>query len=119
MHLPRNSLAYVWQWALARTNLAANAQLLNERLISLRAASLQILQEPSAPGNHGKQTSARVMILQVRLEVLGQLGDPLTQDRYLHFWGTGIRGMDPVSTDHPAFNVCRQCHLEWMLLVFS
>jgi hypothetical protein len=59
------------------------------------------------------------MVLFVRLEVLGQFRDPLTQNRNLHLGGTGIRGMDPVRANHPAFDVCRQCHLKWMLLVFS
>ena len=99
--------------------LAANAQLLDERLISLGADALQILQEPPAPGNHGKQTSARVVVLLVSLKVLGKLSDPLTQDRDLHFGRTRVCLVDPVLPDHPALNVCRQCHLEWTLLVFS
>jgi len=92
---------------------------MNQRLVSFRAGALQILQEPPAPGHHGQQAASRVMVLLMRLEMLGELADPLTQDRDLHLRGTRVGRMHPVQPDHSTFDVSRQCHLEWMLLVFS
>jgi hypothetical protein len=67
----------------------------------------------------GQPWSKSAVVVFLDLEVLSELGNPLTEDRYLHFRGTSILLVNPVGSYHPAFDVYRQCHLEWMLLVFS
>ena len=52
------------------------------------------------------------MIFFVRLEMLSQKKNSLTQERYLYLWRTRIRFVDPVFTDHLRLLFYRQGHLE-------
>jgi len=90
--------------------LPANAKPLNQSLISFRAAALQILQKPATPSHHGQQTSPRVMVLIVRLEMLGEFSDTLAQERNLHFRRAGVRFVDPILSNRLVLDVYRQRH---------
>ena len=56
----------------------------------VRDSTLQIIQQLAPAGHHGKESPAGVVILFVRFEVLGELQNPLAEDRYLNFWRAGI-----------------------------
>ena len=56
--------------------LAAKAQGLDQRLIAAGVGGLEVVQKAPALGDHLEQASARVVVLLVRLEVFGQVGDP-------------------------------------------
>ena len=73
----------------------ANAQARNQSLIALRTAATQITQQTTATLHHQQQTSARMMIFLVRLEMLRKLGNPSAQDSNLNFWRARVRLMDP------------------------
>jgi hypothetical protein len=53
-----------------------------------------------------------MMILLVRLEMLGQLLNTLTQERNLNLWRPRIRLMDFILADYSGFLLYRQGHAE-------
>ena len=73
----------------------ADTKALNKSLIALRTTAAQVTEQTTATLHHQQQTSARMMIFLMRLEVLRQLGNPSAQDSNLNFWRAGIRLMDP------------------------
>jgi hypothetical protein len=52
--------------------------------------SLQVVQQLAATAHHLEQAAARVVVLGVLLEVLGQVVDPRGQEGDLHFRRTGV-----------------------------
>src|SRR6266540_830341 len=70
--------------------LPPQAELLNEGAIALEVALLQVLQEPPAAADELEQAAARVVVLRVRPQVLGQLVDASRQQRDLHFRRAGV-----------------------------
>ena len=76
--------------ALSVERLFSQSELADDLLISRAIFARQILQQAVSPADHLQQPATRGVILLVRLEVLGQLGDPLGQQRDLHFRRTGV-----------------------------
>ena len=73
--------------------LLADAELADDVAISVRVAPLEIVQEAATFADKHQQASPRAMVLLVRFEMLGELGDALTQDRNLDFRAAGVRVM--------------------------
>jgi hypothetical protein len=69
----------------SHTGLLADAQLFNELFVSLRVASLQVLQQPLPPAHHIQQTTPRGVVFTMNPKVLSQVIDPSTEQRNLHF----------------------------------
>src|SRR2546428_4879421 len=65
--------------------LAPEAQLLDESAIALEVRALEVIQEPPAAADQLEQPAARVMVVLVRAEVLGQLVDATREHRDLDF----------------------------------
>ena len=63
--------------------------------IALAVVKPQILQEARTPGNHHQQPSAAGVVFRMRLEMLGEIGDPSRQERDLYFGGTCVRRSSP------------------------
>src|SRR5674476_1116302 len=61
--------------------LTAQLQLLGDRLITAQVGGLQIIQQPAALADHHQKTTARAVILLVRLQMLGQMVDALGEQR--------------------------------------
>jgi hypothetical protein len=78
-----------------RMNLVTDSKALNKSLIALRTTAAQITQQTTATLHHQQQTSARMVIFLMRLEMLRQLGNPSAQDSNLNFWRARVRLMDP------------------------
>src|SRR6185437_10577211 len=72
-------------WLLADTELADYGP------VAVRIVQLQVIQQAAALADQHQQSTAGCMILLVRLEMLGQLSNPLTQNRNLDFRRTGVR----------------------------
>src|SRR5690606_15758986 len=70
--------------------LLAQTQLLDQGVVALHVLALEIIKQRTALVDHGQQAAARMVVLVVLLEVLGQVADPLGKDRDLHFRRTGI-----------------------------
>ena len=59
--------------------------------IAVRIVRLQVIQQAAALAHQHQETAPGSVILFVCLEMLGQLANPLTQNRNLDFRRTGIR----------------------------
>src|SRR4029078_5568084 len=70
--------------------LLPDPELADELWVALRVLLLQVVEQASALPDQLQQAAARVVILRVGLEVLGQVVDALAQDGYLHFRRAGI-----------------------------
>ena len=70
--------------------LPPQAEVLDQLPISLDVLFLQVVQEPPTPADEPQETPARVVVLLVRPEVLGELLDPARQERDLHLRRAGV-----------------------------
>ena len=62
----------------------------NDLLVFLRVAAAQISQQRTSLANEAQQAAARVMIVFVDLQMLGQMGDPGGENAYLHLRRAGV-----------------------------
>src|SRR3989304_1637264 len=70
--------------------LLAPPEPLDQRAVLVRIIALQVVEKLAALAHHLQQAAARMKILDVGLEVLGQAVDALGEERDLHFRGAGI-----------------------------
>jgi hypothetical protein len=71
--------------------LSAQAELIDYLVILLDIAPLEVIKQLAPPRDHLEQADARIIVLFMDLEMLGQLVDPLREQRYLHLRRTGVR----------------------------
>ncbi|HLJ48376.1 MAG TPA: hypothetical protein VKU01_20315 [Bryobacteraceae bacterium] len=90
--------------------LVTDAQALNQGFVPFRIMAFQVFQKATPPGNHRQQTPAGMMVLLVSLEMIVEVGNPLTQNRYLNFWRPGVSLVGLVLGDNALLNISRQCH---------
>ncbi len=96
--------------------LLADAELANNVAIPVRVTTLQIIEQTTTFADKHQQASARTMIFLMCLEVLGEFGDSLTQDRNLDFGAARVRLMRAELLD----DVCLSCgcqHCFGLLLI--
>lgn len=79
--------------------LATQAQTLDQRLVTRFFLALDVVEQTTTLTHHDQQTAARVEVVLVLFHVLGEVLDPLGQDRDLHFRGTGVTGLKAVFSD--------------------
>ena len=65
-------------------------QFLCNRLVAGQVGLMEIVQQTAALSYHLEQAAARTMVLDVLLQMLGQMVDPLGQERHLHIRGPGV-----------------------------
>src|SRR5215813_8860630 len=70
--------------------LLTNAEGIDETAVTVDALGLQIVEKTAALADELEQPAARVMVLGVHLEMLGQVRDPLRQERDLDLGRAGI-----------------------------
>src|SRR5262249_4088962 len=70
--------------------LLAEVQPSDERAVALDVDALQVVELAAALAYELEQSAARVVVLLVRLEVLGEVRDPLAQERDLHLGRAGV-----------------------------
>lgn len=90
--------------------LTANAQALNQVLVSFRITAFQVFQKTAAAGNHRQQTTTGMMVFSVRLEMILELLNTLAEDCDLDFWRTGVRLVNAILRNYLLFGVGRQGH---------
>ena len=78
-----------------RRTLLAKLQFSGDRLIAVSVSAMQIIQQTTALPHHFEQTTPRVVIFQVLLEVLGQMVDSLGQQRNLDIGRPGVALVNP------------------------
>lgn len=76
-----------------QTQLLANAEFLNNRLVSLGVVFLQVVQQAPPLADQHEQTAPGGVIFLVRLKVFRQLANPLAQQCYLDFRAPRVRSM--------------------------
>src|SRR5579871_358263 len=77
----------------------ADTQPFDQLLVPLLIGAVQVVENLSALRDELQQPASRVVVLDVALEVFGQVVDPLRQERDLDFGRTGIAGRLRVSLD--------------------
>src|SRR5688572_9225605 len=88
--------------------LLADAELVDDGAVAREISLLQVVQEPAAATNELQQSASAVVVLRVRLEMLGQIGDPIREKRDLHLRGTGIAVMRGVRGNELRFLLLRR-----------
>ena len=73
-----------------RKILVAQFQFLRDRLVTAQVRGLQVIEQAAALADHHQQPAARAVVLLVGLKMLGQMVDPLRQQRNLHICGTRV-----------------------------
>lgn len=86
--------------------LAAEAQLLQQLVILWQIVPLQIIEELATARSHLEKPAARVEILAVRAQVLGQVIDASGQERDLDLGRAGILFVSLIFGDDFGFNYC-------------
>jgi hypothetical protein len=84
---------------------------LDQALIPLKIAFLEIVEMPPPLSYHLQEAPAGMVILNVNLEVLGEVLDTLTQQGDLHFRRAGIRLMNPKLLDHSLLLLLSNSHV--------
>ena len=89
---------------------AAQAEALDQRPVARDVDLRQVLQQPPAAADHEQQATTRVVVVLVLLEVLGQVADPLGQQRDLRLGRTGVALVDPVGVQDGLLLCGVECH---------
>src|ERR1700737_251482 len=79
--------------------LAAEAELLNEGPVAGDIASCEIVQQAPATADQPQKAKARVMVLGMLLEVVGEIPDPLGHESHLDLRRPGVGVVGPVLLD--------------------
>src|ERR1700756_2466244 len=74
----------------SRRRSATHAEAVDQRAVPLHVDLRQVLAETTAPADQQQQTSSRVVIVLVDLEVLSQVVDALGKQRDLRLRRTGV-----------------------------
>src|SRR3990172_5983568 len=72
---------------------AADAVLVDDGLVALLVLAFHVVEQLAALAHHLEEPAARVVVLLVRLEVLGEMVDPRGEDRDLHLRRAGVVGL--------------------------
>src|SRR6185437_1036587 len=87
----------------AARGLLAQSQLVDQIAVAIGVLALQIIEQAAALAHHQQEAAARVVILGVGLEMFGQVGDPVSEQRHLNFRRTGVARMNAVGADEGLF----------------
>jgi hypothetical protein len=68
---------------------------LNQALVSIEIVVLKIIQEPSSLADKLQEAASGMVILNVSLEMLGEMLNTLAEQRDLHLRRAGVRLMKP------------------------
>ena len=93
----RRWFAKGWGSVVELLPLAAKIQLLNDGLVTFEVFAFQVIEQLSSFRRHHEQAPSGMEILSVGLQVLGQVVDPLRQQRNLDIRRTSVRLMKAIS----------------------
>src|SRR5918911_1531807 len=89
---------------------AANAEAFDQRLVAALVPRLQIVEERAALAHELEKATARVVVLLVGLEVLGEIDDALGQNGDLHLGRTRVARLGAVFRNERLLAFCRNRH---------
>src|SRR6478752_5886240 len=93
--------------------LLAQAQLFDQTAVAVRVARLQVVEQFAPARDHAQQSTARMMILDVRLEMIAEAVDARRQKRDLHLGGTGVALGPLMVGDDLGLLLNRDCHASY------
>ena len=79
--------------------LLAEAEPCDDFAVAVHVFVVQVAELAAPLANKHQETTSRVVIVLVRLQVRRQVLDPFGQDRYLDFRGAGVCGVDAIVLD--------------------
>src|SRR5258707_12780443 len=88
----------------------ANAELLDDALVTRFVGALEVIEQLATLRDHLEQASPGVIVLHVRLEVVGERGDPLRQERHLHLGRTRVARLGGIRLDQFSLAAGRKRH---------
>src|SRR3990170_4177725 len=77
-------------WGTAPARSAAEAEALDDGAVALDLRLLEVVEQPAALADEQQQATTAVVVVLVRLEVLGEVADPVAEQRDLHLGRTGV-----------------------------
>ena len=83
--------------------LLADAQLLNDLFVALGIVLSEVVEQAATLADHHEKTAPGGMVLLMRLEMLREFTNALTQYRDLDFRRTGVVGVSTVLADQGGF----------------
>src|SRR4051794_3387379 len=91
--------------------LAPQPELADQRAVALEVVLLEIVEEPAAPADEHQQAAARMMVVLVLAQVLGEMVDAVREQRDLHLRGAGVVLVAPEARDDVALFLCGHRHV--------
>ena len=88
----------------------AKPELRDQRQIAVAIRLAQVIEQRAALVDHHQQAAARMVVLRMALEMLGQVADALGQDRDLGLGGAGVAFLAGVLLDEFLAAVCGNRH---------
>src|SRR5262245_19545536 len=82
-----------------KANSAADAQPFDQRLVTLLVGTGEVIEQLATLGHELEQATPGVVVLDVGLEMLGEIADALRKDRHLHLRRTRVAGLGRISLD--------------------
>ena len=79
--------------------LATNAESTDQSAVALDIAALHVIEQTATLADELHESAARVMIAFMNLEVLGEMRNPVGQNRDLNFGRAGVRGVSLIVLD--------------------
>ena len=89
-----------------RRGLFTQAQLLEHALVAVVRSALEVVEHLASPGDHLEEAAARGMILDVRLQMIGELIDAVGQQSHLHVRAPRVFLVHP-----ERMNILSVCHI--------
>src|SRR5215475_1405275 len=90
--------------------LAADSQSLDDLLVARRIAGLDVVKQPAPQTHHLEQTTSRMIVVLVLLEMLGKPVDALREQRDLDLGRTGVIFLGCEILDELQLALCAQRH---------
>src|SRR5579862_3003105 len=91
------------RWAGA---LLANPEALDRRAVTLDVLPLEVIEQAAPAPDQLEQAAAAMVVLDMRLEVVRQLGDAVGEQRHLHLRRPAVVLVQPVVLDDPLLHLC-------------
>src|SRR5690554_4026063 len=90
--------------------LAAQAETLDERAVTVDVHVGKVAEQTAALSYQQEQSTTRVVVVLVLLEVFREVLDALAQHGHLHLRGSGVTGLGCVLFDDRLLDIWFECH---------
>src|SRR3954451_23030520 len=93
------------------TDLAAQAELADQRAVALEVVLLEVVEEATAAADEHQQAAARMVVVLVLAQMLGQVIDPMREQRHLNLGLAGVVLVLAEPRDDLALLLCGHAHV--------